>query len=340
MGMDGEGMTIRDIAIVGRNNKYGLTRDAEILRQALASIGVEAVLFDTRKRSWMHRLRRTKVADLVVHLERVHPAWLAPASRHVLIPNQERFPRRHIRRLQRIDRVLAKTRHAEERFAALGVESSYLGFISPDRYEPNVRRDWKRFFHLAGGSTLKGTEDILALWRAHPEWPELVLVQKKDNAPESVPPNVTLRSGYLADGELKRLQNACGVHLCPSRSEGWGHNIVEALSCGAVALTTDAPPMNEHVTHDCGVLVPTSRSEPRHLGRKFFVNYRALEAAIERLVAGSPDAARPIGKKARERFELLSREFHTQIREWFRQGTLQSSSPTSPRNFRQTGTSQ
>ncbi|MCY4514194.1 MAG: glycosyltransferase [Candidatus Tectomicrobia bacterium] len=333
-------MAIHDVAIVGRNNKYGLTRDAEILRLGLASIGIEAALFDIRKRTWMDRLRRRKVADLVVHLERVHPAWLAPASRHILIPNQERFPRRHIHRLQRIDRVYAKTRHAEELFAGLGVYSAHLGFISLDRYDPSVPKDWKRFFHLAGGSTLKGTEDILALWSAHPEWPELVLVQKQDNAPQSVPTNVTLRDGYVADGELKRLQNACGVHLCPSRAEGWGHNIVEALSCGAVVVTTDAPPMNEHVTSDCGFLVPAGHSEPRHLGRKFFVDYQALETVIERLVAESPDTAGPIGKKARERFDVLSRDFDTQIRALFDQVVLPLPSGSSGRNIRQARTPQ
>ena len=148
---------MRDIAIVGRNNRYGLTRDAEILRQGLESVGVQAAVFDKRKRALMDRLRRRKVAGMVVHLERIHPAWLGAASRHVLIPNQERFPKRHIGRLRRVDRVLAKTQHAREIFAGLGVDSACLGFTSPDRYDPAVPRDWKRFFHLAGGSTLKGT---------------------------------------------------------------------------------------------------------------------------------------------------------------------------------------
>ena len=310
-------MTVHDVAIVGRNNRYGLTRDAEILRQGLASIGVRSAVFDRHQRSLMDRLRRRKVADLAVHLERVHPAWLRAAKHHVLIPNQERFPKRHVGRLRRVDRVLAKTRHAQEVFAGLGVDSACLGFTSLDRYDPSVSRDWKRFFHLAGGSTLKGTEDVLALWDAHPEWPELILVQKQANAPQSVPSNVTLHGGYLDDDELKRLQNVCGVHLCPSRSEGWGHNIVEAMSCGAVVVTTDAPPMNEHVTADCGTLVPISRSEPRHLGRKFFVDWHALEATVARLVAEPPDAAQSIGLKARERFEELNRGFAAQLRRVF-----------------------
>ena len=313
-------MTVRDVAIVGRNNQYGLTRDAEILHQGLESIGVRATLFDRRQRALMDRLRRREVAELVVHLERIHSAWLGAARRHVLIPNQERFPRRHLGRLRRIDRVLAKTRHAREIFAGLGVDSICLGFTSPDRYDPSVARDWKRFFHLAGGSTLKGTEDILALWDAHPEWPELVLVQNQANAPDSVPPNVTLRCGYLDDDELKRLQNACGVHLCPSRSEGWGHHIVEAMSCGAVVMTTDAPPMNEHVTADCSVLVPASRSEPRHLGRNFFVDPYALEATVGRLVTESPEAVRSLGMKARERFKGLDQGFTAQLHTVFDQG--------------------
>ena len=306
-------MTARNVAIVGRHNRYGLTRDADILRQGLASVGIQATLFDRRKRSWTDRLRRRKVADLAIHLERIHPAWLGAARRHVLIPNQERFPKRHLGRLRRVDRVLAKTRHAQEIFAGLGVPSVCLGFTSPDRYDPAVPRDGKRFFHLAGGSTLKGTEDILALWAAHPEWPELVLVQKQANAPESVPSNVTLHCDYLDDDALKQLQNACGVHLCPSRSEGWGHNIVEAMSCGAVVVTTDAPPMNEHVTADCGVLVPASRSEPRHLGRNFFVDPSALETTVAQLVTASPDAAQSLGIKARKRFEELNRGFVTQL---------------------------
>ena len=306
-------MTLREIAVVSRDNRYGLTRDAGILCRGLESIGIRATALNRRERGFMNRLRKRKVADAVVHLERIHPAWLGAAAIHALIPNQERFPRRHAGRLERASCVLAKTRHAREVFAGLGADSVHLGFTSPDRLDSSVPRNWNRFFHLAGGSTLKGTEDVLALWDAHPEWPELVLVQKKANAPASVPANVTLLSGYLDDGELKRLQNACGIHLCPSRSEGWGHHIVEAMSCGAVVVTTDAPPMNEHVTAGCGVVVRAGRSRPRHLGYQFFVDRDALEAAIADLVSGPADLARSIGAAARARFEEIDRNFAARL---------------------------
>ena len=306
-------MTIREIAVVARDNRYGLTRDAGILYRGLDSIGIRAAVLGRRERPFMDRLRRRKVADAVVHLERIHPAWLGAAANHLLIPNQERFPKRHAGRLKHVSRVLAKTQYAKEVFAGLGADSVYLGFTSLDRRDPSAPRDWNRFFHLAGGSTLKGTEDILALWRAHPEWPELVLVQKAANAPDSVPANVTLHAGYLDDGELKRLQNTCGIHLCPSRSEGWGHHIVEAMSCGAVVVTTDAPPMNEHVTAGSGVLVRAGQSTPRHLGHEFFVDCGALEAVIAGLAAGSSEFAQSLGAKARSRFEDIDRSFAARL---------------------------
>jgi glycosyltransferase involved in cell wall biosynthesis len=192
----------------------------------------------------------------------------------------------------------------------------WLGFTSPDRRVQGAQPDYDRFLHLAGGSALKGTEALLALWARHPEWPTLTLLfHRKGDIPSSVPTNVQLIDRYLDDAELRALQNRCGVHLCPSRSEGWGHYIGEALSCGAVTLTTDGPPMNELVRPDRGVLVPWSRSEPRKLGTDFFVDASALEAAIEELlVMSSADKAR-MGRAGRAWFEENDARFHARLQE-------------------------
>jgi glycosyltransferase involved in cell wall biosynthesis len=306
-----------DWLLVARSNNYGLTRDAAILAAAIAEAGGTSAFAQTRQRGLLERILRRKRAARILHIERAFPRWFSAGHENWLIPNQERFPRRHLSRLKRIDRVLAKTRHAEQIFKIVGATVTYLGFTSEDRFDASLTKNWNRFFHLAGGSTVKGTEDILALWATHPEWPELVLVQKQANAPAQVPANVMLISGYVSDDELKRLQNSCGIHLCPSRSEGWGHNIVEGLSVGAVVVTTDAAPMNELVTSECGVLTGYSRSEPRHLGTNYFVDRGLLERTVNGLIAMEDEEKLALGKAARERYLEIDRGFRDRARSIF-----------------------
>ncbi len=304
-----------DNLIVAKSNKYGLDRDTALLSEAIRQAGGGAQSSPINGRRLWDRIARRQAAARIIHIERAFPSWFSAAGENVLIPNQERFPKRHIGRLKGIDRVLAKTRHAAEIFSNLGVRTEYLGFTSHDRCDASIEKDWSRFFHLAGGSTVKGSEDILDLWARHPQWPELVLVQKARNAPAHVPDNVALKSGFLEESELNRLQNACGIHICPSRTEGWGHHIVEGMSCGALVLTTDAPPMNEHISEECGLVISYTRSEPRHLGTSYYVDPQALEAAIERVLA-MPDRQRDeLGRNARHRYLQIDADFRRRVAE-------------------------
>lgn len=303
-----------DTLIVGKSNRYGLTRDAALLAGALAAAGVETEIAGIDDRTLLDRVLGRPRARRIIHLERVFPQWTGAAEINVLVPNQERFPRRHFLRLRSIDVILAKTQEAIGSFRGRGAAVEYLGFTSEDRFDPQVAKNWRRALHLAGGSTLKGTEDVLALWERHPEWPELVLVQKQENAPSRVPANVRLVSGYAGDEELKRLQNECGIHIGPSRSEGWGHNLVEGMSCGALVITTDAPPMNEHIRADHGLLVGTQHAKPRHMGTSHFVDRDALEATIGAAIAMPAQQKAQMGETARRRFLEIDREFRQRVR--------------------------
>ena len=299
--------------ILGRSNGVGLDRDAALLAGALEAAGV-AVKCPPLK-SPRAIVSREFRADAAFHLERVAPWWKWKAKKHLLVPNQERFPRRLLGRLGMIDHVLCKSRHAQQVFSEHHAAVEFIGFTSEDRVLPDAAPDYSRFFHLAGKSTLKNTAALLDLWEKHPEWPVLTLVQHPDNAPARVPPNVDLVSRYLPDDELRAMQNLHGIHLCPSLSEGWGHYIVEAMSCRAVALVTDAPPMNELVAATRGVVVSYERTEPRHLGTNFHIDRERLEKAIGRLAGMPDDEKRNLGSRARDWFLRNDREFRERIAE-------------------------
>lgn len=302
------------INIVARTNGVGLDRDVDLIHHALSQNGFDVTISHCRGISpWARFLPGKRRFDANLFLERVFPRWFGSASHNLLIPNQERFPKRHLHHLKQIDQVLCKSRHAETIFSELDQATQYIGFTSSDLLDPSITPDYRSFFHLAGRSTLKGTETILELWQRHPEWPQLTLVQSKQNAPASVPDNVHLISEYIPHEEIRALLNQHGIHLCTSLSEGWGHYIVEAMSCQALVITTDAPPMNELITPERGIPVPYHRSEPRHLGTNYHVDRDQLEQQIQQVLSMPPETIAAYGQRARQWFDSNNQAFNRRL---------------------------
>ncbi|NWK56806.1 glycosyltransferase [Verrucomicrobiaceae bacterium N1E253] len=297
--------------LIARTNGVGLDRDVDLIHAALSKAGYEVLISHCREISPLRRYFPGKPRFAAnIFLERVFPRWFGSARTNLLIPNQERFPERHLKHLSRIDHILCKSRHAEDIFSGRGYPCQHIGFTSTDLNDQNIRPDYQSFFHLAGRSTLKGTETVLDLWNKHPEWPELTIVQCRENAPDQVPANVRLITEYIPHKEIKRHLNRHGVHLCTSLSEGWGHYIVEAMSCQAVVVTTDGPPMNELVTPERGITVPYSHSEPRHLGTNFHIDPDKLEKNIQELLMMPVDKKKQYGDAARAWFEENDQHFN------------------------------
>jgi len=300
----------KSINIIARTNGVGLDRDVDLLHDTLASAGWDVTVSHCRAISPLRAIFPEHPRfDANLFLERVFPRWLGSAKSNLLIPNQERFPKRHLKHLDKIDHILCKSRHAEDIFKKLKFPTQYISFTSTDLFDPTIHPDYQSFFHLAGRSTLKGTETILALWKNHPEWPDLTIIQCKENAPEQVPDNVRLITDYIPHEEIKQHLNRHGIHLCTSLSEGWGHYIVEAMSCHAVVVTTDGPPMNELISPARGVLVPHQHSEPRHLGTNYHISPEKLEASIQQLLLMPPEKKRTYGDNARVWFEKNDSRF-------------------------------
>jgi hypothetical protein len=188
----------------------------------------------------------------------------------VLVPNPEWFDRRDVAMLDIADRIWAKTAFAEQLFVARGCRVQRIGFDSEDRFQASVLRQ-PQFLHLAGRSPLKGTQRLLALWQRHPQWPRLTLVQDARQGTAAGKPaaaNIVHAGGFVSDSELRTLQNTHRFHLCLSEAEGWGHYIAEGMSVGAVTFTCDAPPMNELVDAERGMLINARLGEQHNLARK------------------------------------------------------------------------
>ena len=78
-------------------------------------------------------------------------------------------------------------------------------------------------------------------------------------------------------------------------------------------LTTDAPPMNELVTPDRGILVPYSRTGTQRLATTYFVDADAVGAGVERMLALDAPQRRILQERARDWYERNDREFRQRI---------------------------
>ncbi|MBN6151696.1 glycosyltransferase [Xanthomonas sp. AmX2] len=297
--------------IVSCDNGTGLSRDLDLMAQALAAGGhrVQRLGFSRGKltrqgqeaRAWLARALYGRV-HAQVFSERVYPRCLPLAERNLLVPNPEWFLPKWLPTLRRFEAVLCKTRHAELAFRRLGCRTRYIGFTSRDRYDTDVPRRYA-FFHLAGRSTAKGTQVLLDTWARHPEWPPLTVVQNPRTAGAQVRAgNIDHRIGYLDDAQLRVLQNAHAFHLCPSEVEGFGHYLMEAMSVGAVTLTTDAEPMNELVTPARGLLLAPACSRPMRLASYHYVDREGIEAGVERALALTAPQRAQLAAAARAHF--------------------------------------
>lgn len=251
---------------------------------------------------------------LNVMLEHVRPEYLPWAEVNVLVPNPEYLLESDVSMLPRMDCIWVKTRHAEEILTRLGSRTEYIGFTSEDRRDERVPRT-RAFLHVAGKSGNKGTQAILDAWKRHPHWPLLTLVQRSKipQDADAGPANVVRLTQYLDDDALRLLQNSHRFHLCPSRTEGFGHYLMEALSVGAVTLATDGAPMNELIAAERGILIPVARTGRQAMATTWLADSSEIAGAVERALALDEEQCEMLGRAATEFFLENDRLFRDRM---------------------------
>jgi hypothetical protein len=294
---------MRECCIVANFNGHGLSRDAAVLESLLATLGFNCVRKTRRDLSWLDALASYHNYDLVIFLETVYVRWLFAGRRNCLIPNQEWFKAKKLFWLRFVKAVLCKSLYATEIFEQhIGNKAKYVGFTSEassSHESSGNEKDFETWLHVAGGSQSKGTRLLLDVWRELKNPPKLIVVQREGNVPkESLPESVTLVTEYLSDFQMIELRHRAGVHICPSESEGFGHNLFQGMLSASVVITTNFPPMNELVGEDRGFLVKVESVKPRRLGHSSFCDRGALAQTIEAVSSMERSELNAIGCRA------------------------------------------
>ena len=297
------------INIVSNKNGVGLSQDVEILETELIKLGHRVTFFEETD------FKTIQHADINILVQPLNLMSLPYAKVNILIPNAE-WCYFTPQQLAQFHMILCKTREGARIFKAFNANTVYLGFTCQDRYDASHKKNYKSPLHLVGASTQKGTDTVVKTWLKNPQWPKLTLLRHKGNV--SYPPakNIEIISTYLPRGELIAIQNRCGLHICPSETEGFGHYLMEGLSCGAVVVTTDAPPMNEFVS-DKRCLAGYERTTPMQLAANYYVDSKKLDKVVTDLLSLSNEELEEMSKKNRALYLEMDRAFKERLASLF-----------------------
>ena len=262
--------------------------------------------------------------DVAIFIERIlnHPV-LQIARHRILVPNPEWLFGQSAHLAARCTEFWHKSRFSQEQLAARFPQARHrlTGFSSQD---PGLRvREYSSFLHLRGNlATRRHSGLLVELWQEHPEWPDLHVQFHGNDLDINLAHwlsrgNIHLRLGWMAEAEYMETAANHGIHICTSEHEGFGHYINEARAMGALVVTTDAPPMNELIDADSGILVKPETSYTRAHGQGFRIGKAALTAAIEQTLALSQERRREMGMCAQDRFIKETNTFNHEINDVF-----------------------
>jgi hypothetical protein len=286
-------------------NGAGLQKDTELLARMLESYGhkVTRTMFNDPYPTFRRH-------DVNIFLEVISHPWLFHATENWLVPNSEWWGQCWEPFIPRFNKVLCKTKDCLNIWnRKVGNRAIYTGFEANDYFNADVPRQ-RTFLHLAGKSETKNTAAVIAAWRTYNLPYPLIVSAFKPNIMALCKgvPNVTLVTRF-GDDEAKHVINECLFHVMPSKNEGFGHAIHEALGCKGIVITTDAPPMNEFAGIDKRLCVGVERKSPRPPLTFFYeVNPGILANMVHKAAQLNEAEISSMGELARAGF-LSEREF-------------------------------
>jgi glycosyltransferase involved in cell wall biosynthesis len=234
------------INLIGNPTKgTGVSQDVQIAHGLIAH-----VLGDTAQiRHVPHYLPHCPQAEVNVFIEIVNPSLFAYARKNIWIPNPEWTYKTWEPYASMIDEIWVKTHEAEKLFAQWVDPSRirYIGWTSIDKVMPDKKNYWKAIVPT-GKNLWRNPRPIIQTYMAikrgdptlYAALPELNIVYEPlaitlPPIPEEFTAKIKLHT-TLSESDYDSLLHECGLCICLSAAEGFGHAVNEAMSAGCVLL--------------------------------------------------------------------------------------------------------
>ena len=301
-------------------NQTGLSQDADLLQ------GIWFSADDTVKfRRILNAQPECPEAEMNVFLEVLNPSLFTYAARNVLIPNPEWTYKTWIPYLASLDEIWCKTQEAVEIFKDLHPNVKYIGWTSIAKGIPE-KKNFHKALVLTGKNIYRHPQlivDAYALAVAKDmKLPELHIVydgtRLRVDVPEVLSSKIVLHSSTLKQGEYDLLVQECGLAICCSGAEGFGHAVNEAASTGSVLLLNDILPFTEFGYETVWIKTEQTVPHPECLGVICKTTPEAVVAGLEEYADMTFKERKQMGNTNADKYVARQTEWTKRMQEFLK----------------------
>ena len=233
----------------------GLHKDTQILRGVLSAVfGKEISLACVP-----HVHPHCEEADANIFLEVMNPSLLPYARKNIWIPNIEWTYKTWKPYLDMVDEIWVKTKEMEDSFS--GITKTLIrniGWTSIDKvWDTDMKKNYFKGIVPVGKNIYRHPRPLFQAYmriqqensQLYSKLPTLNVVFSPDHIAVTVPPQiedkVVLKSEVLKEKDYDELIKECGLCVCLSLAEGYGHAVNEAMSVGCNLILSPIRPFKE-----------------------------------------------------------------------------------------------
>jgi hypothetical protein len=249
------------VNIVGNfKQNTGLMQDAAILRGVLTAIHSDIQIFRVP-----YMFPQCGEADVNFFLEVINPSLFPFARKNIWIPNQEWTYKSWIPYIHMVDEIWVKTTEAKKIFDKYSEGKTpviEIGWTSIDKvFNPETdKKNYSKAIVPVGKNIYRHPKPVfqayLKIKQENPEiyskLPTLYVVHSPEHisvvTPIEIQDKVIVKSEVLKESEYDDLLKECGLCICISLTEGFGHAVNEAMSAGCNLLLSQISPFKNDLT--------------------------------------------------------------------------------------------
>jgi len=247
------------INIIGGFLSKGLSQDSGILRGLISNQYPHAEI-----RKILYYLPECPEAEINIFLEVMNPALIHSASRNILIPNPEWTYKTWIPYIEMMDEIWVKTQEAKDIFSQYSSKVKYIGWTSIDKIFEE-KKNYSKAIVLVGKNIYRNPKQLLRayykLFKEQPslfqKLPQLYIPYNSKELTIFCPPELSSKVFLLeelTESKYDELLHECGLAICLSTCEGYGHAINEAMSAGCLLFLSPIKPFKELTNYSTDVL--------------------------------------------------------------------------------------